>query len=511
MDGRTTRHESDTASKPVEYPMSIFLESFEATCRLGDPQQEGNLTLVPILGGLAGGMVSYMMLAEALQSEGFLVTEVEEAATVPKLLVRNRLDHPVLLLDGEELVGAMQNRVANTTMLLAANSETVIPVSCSEQGRWHQASDQFSDSGTVMPPSARSRKMASVGDSLSQDGSRASDQGEVWEAIDGLSAATEVRGTTGAMRDVFAGHEAQLTDYARAFGACEGQVGLVGLVNGEVVGLDCLSSPAAYHAASERLTRSYAMEALSSPSADMTTDTPASWAEAFLGEIEDAQEESYPGVGLGTEFRYASPGLTGVALVHDGEVLHASFQRSTLPVPFPRSYWVRPGLLLAGYYPGAPSKAEASEKLMSLLDAGIRCFINLVEEDEQGAGGTPLHPYSRLLSNLAAERGVEVTYLRIPVRDVDIPTPDSMRSILDAIDSALGRRLPIYVHCWGGRGRTGTVVGCHLIRRGLARGEAALAAIGRLRRNEETADKPSPETEAQRDMVRAWAGDGRFP
>jgi protein tyrosine phosphatase (PTP) superfamily phosphohydrolase (DUF442 family) len=200
-----------------------------------------------------------------------------------------------------------------------------------------------------------------------------------------------------------------------------------------------------------------------------------------------------------------------VALAHDGEVLHASFQRNAPPVPFPRSYWVRPGLLLAGYYPGAPSKKEAAEKLKCLLDAGIRCFINLVEEDEQGAGGTPLRPYSRLLSKLAAEQGVEITYLRIPVRDVDIPTADTMRSMLDAIDSAVGRRLPIYVHCWGGRGRTGTVVGCHLSRRGLARGEAALTAIARLRRNEETADKPSPETEAQRDMVRAWAGDGPLP
>jgi hypothetical protein len=83
-------------------------------------------------------------------------------------------------------------------------------------------------------------------------------------------------------------------------------VGLVGLVNGEVVGLDCLSSPAAYRAVSERLTRSYAIEALSSPSAEATADTPESWAEAFLAEIADAQEKSYPGVGLGTEFRYES-------------------------------------------------------------------------------------------------------------------------------------------------------------------------------------------------------------
>ena len=90
------------------------------------------------------------------------------------------------------------------------------------------------------------------------------------------------------------------------------------------------------------------MEALSSSSADSTADSSEVWAGAFLEEI-GAAEQGCLGVGLGTEFRYQAPGLTGVALAHEGEVLHASFHRNAPPVPFPRSYWIRPGLLLAGY------------------------------------------------------------------------------------------------------------------------------------------------------------------
>ena len=176
----------------------------------------------------------------------------------------------------------------------------------------------------------------------------------------------------------------------------------------------------------------------------------------------------------------------------------------TPPVPFDRSYWVLPGRLLAGFYPGAPSDEEAEQKLGALLDAGIRCVVNLVEEDETDWEDQPLRSYSGLLMRLAAERHVEVTYQRIPIRDVDVPSEATMQAILDAIDGALSRDQAVYVHCWGGRGRAGTVVGCYLVRHGIARGEQALDRIAFLRRMEATAEKPSPETEGQCAMVRGW-------
>jgi ADP-ribosyl-[dinitrogen reductase] hydrolase len=176
----------------------------------------------------------------------------------------------------------------------------------------------------------------------------------------------------------------------------------------------------------------------------------------------------------------------------------------TPAVPFGRSYWVEPGRLLAGYYPGAQSTTEAERKLTALLDTGVRCFINLVEADEVNAAGQPMQPYDSLLERLAAARQVEVTHQRMPIVDLGVPAAGSMDAILDAIDRALARGRTVYVHCWGGYGRTGTVVGCWLARHGYA-GEAALLRIEELRRNEETAAHPSPEVESQGEMVRGWA------
>jgi hypothetical protein len=176
----------------------------------------------------------------------------------------------------------------------------------------------------------------------------------------------------------------------------------------------------------------------------------------------------------------------------------------SVPVPFARSYWVVPGQLLAGFYPGSLSKAETEQKLDALIIAGIRCVVNLVEEEETSRDSHLMRSYAALLAHHAAAAGVEVTYLRIPVRDLGVPSTATMQAILDALDAALQRGQPTYVHCWGGRGRTGTVVGCWLARHGMAAGDGALARIAVLRRHEPTANLPVPENEQQGAMVRAW-------
>jgi protein-tyrosine phosphatase len=132
--------------------------------------------------------------------------------------------------------------------------------------------------------------------------------------------------------------------------------------------------------------------------------------------------------------------------------------------------------------------------------------VNLVEEDEKGAGGKSLRSYATLLAGEARSRHIDVSYVRIPIPDVSVPSVSTMRLILGAIDSALDEGRPTYVHCWGGGGRTGTVVGCYLARHRTETDEDALTTIARLRRGEETGSKASPETVEQCDMVRAWAG-----
>lgn len=173
-------------------------------------------------------------------------------------------------------------------------------------------------------------------------------------------------------------------------------------------------------------------------------------------------------------------------------------------VPFERCYWVEPGQLLAGSYPGSKRFDEAGRRLNSLLDAGIRTIINLMEEDETDWQGDEFEHYEETIRILADNRGVDVDCLRIPVRDVDVPSSIVMASILNKIDRAIAQGKPVYVHCWGGKGRTGTVVGCWLARQGRATGDEALALVSELRKNDPSRFQPSPETEKQRQMVRAW-------
>lgn len=173
--------------------------------------------------------------------------------------------------------------------------------------------------------------------------------------------------------------------------------------------------------------------------------------------------------------------------------------------PFVRSYWVVPGRLLAGYYAGDEDPGIARDKLGKLLDAGVRCIISLMEAEELDHEGHPFAPYDDEFRRLAAERCVEVELLRFPIRDMETPSRALMRAILDAIDGCIACGRPVYVHCWGGVGRTGTVVGCYLARHGIATGDQAIARIAELRRGDVARrSRISPETAAQRTLVRSW-------
>jgi hypothetical protein len=172
--------------------------------------------------------------------------------------------------------------------------------------------------------------------------------------------------------------------------------------------------------------------------------------------------------------------------------------------PFPKSWWVVHGRLLAGCYPGSPEPTEASQKLGALLDAGVRTIVCLQEKDEKGSDGRPFAPYEPTLARLADERGADAQCLRFPVRDYSTPSVETMGSILDAIDDSLERHRPVYVHCWGGHGRTATVIGCWLVRHGMPADEA-LRHIAELRSvHPELRDEPAPQADVQYKMVRNW-------
>src|SRR4051794_12498131 len=133
------------------------------------------------------------------------------------------------------------------------------------------------------------------------------------------------------------------------------------------------------------------------------------------------------------------------------------------PKPFPQCFWVHDGLLCAGCYPGDQDPATRDAKLRGLLDCGICRVVSLMEATEKGHGGRGFKPYVPRLQELAAERKVVVECLSLPIRDASSPAPRALQEILDTIDAALREQTPTYLHCWGGHGRTGTVIACHLI------------------------------------------------
>jgi ADP-ribosyl-[dinitrogen reductase] hydrolase len=160
--------------------------------------------------------------------------------------------------------------------------------------------------------------------------------------------------------------------------------------------------------------------------------------------------------------------------------------------PLPNTYWVVPGLLLAGEHPSGLTPEATHQRLTRLLDAGIESFLDLTHPSE-------VEPYDEALP-------FHIEYLRKPIRDHSLPEKrEHMMEILDCLHDALRSGRRTYVHCRAGIGRTGMVIGCLLIERGLS-GEDALDELARVwQQCERSKFWPSvPETEAQTDYVRSW-------
>jgi hypothetical protein len=302
--------------------MEKAISEYLSSLHLGNICTHKNLSVLPVF-RTGNGELVYRTLKEALQQGALVISEINEGGSVPELKAINKGAIPVLLLDGEELAGAKQNRVLNTTILVDAASEIAIPVSCTEHGRWAYSSNHFADSDIVMAPSVRSEKVRSVHENLKAGMRFRSDQGAVWDNIHEMSANAQVHSRTGAMKDVFESKEGELDAYVQEMKWEPGQKGIVVLINGLVVGLDCVSLESAYAMLHPKLVKSYAMEAI----LQKKKHAPASveTARLFLQGIVGCSEKKYKSVGLGWDYRFEAEKMVGSALAHEGHVLHAAF------------------------------------------------------------------------------------------------------------------------------------------------------------------------------------------
>ena len=204
----------------------------------------------------------YLVLDDALATGHFRVTEVSESGSVPWLLAINETSSPIFLLDGEELVGAKQNRVLNLSIMLAPKSKTEIPVSCVEAGRWRTESHSFQTAKRVQFARGRAQKMDQVSQSLCFNGEALSDKTAVWDTISAKSGRMSVASPTGAMAALFESCHDDLQDYLDAIPTLDGQFGAVYAIGDSPVGIEVFDSDATFKKLAGKLLVSYALDAM---------------------------------------------------------------------------------------------------------------------------------------------------------------------------------------------------------------------------------------------------------
>jgi hypothetical protein len=282
----------------------------EIPIQLGEPVEHRGVVVAPLFPRLKP-RAEYLTLEEAL-SLGFHVAEVDAAGSVPELAVTNPLDANVLLYDGEELLGAKQNRILNVTVLVAAQSETRIPVSCVEEGRWRTRSSHFGAARHAAYPELRRRKAERLSAAPLERGAA---QGEVWQALAEKAGRLGVHSPTGAQADVFSMYEHDLGLMRSAFPLQPGQSGAA-LVVGEEVCLDYVSRPEAFARLYPKLLEGYLLDAL-----EKADSPPAGDLDAFLAAVAEGALSRRPSAGVGDDIRLRGERTVGSGLELDGELL----------------------------------------------------------------------------------------------------------------------------------------------------------------------------------------------
>jgi hypothetical protein len=304
--------------------MESQIKSYLAGVTIGEPQIRHNLVVFP-LHAPQNGVMYFITLDEAIAAGSVVVSEISASGSVPELLVANKSDAAVLLVDGEQLIGAKQNRVLNTTVLVQGKTEVKIPVSCTEQGRWSYNSPHFSSAKYLMAHRARLLKSESVTASLRSSSTYRSDQSQVWDQVRMLQTKTGVTSPTSSMSDVFNTYDRKFEDCLAQFNCQSGQQGLLVLHNGRVAGLDLVSRPEVYARLHQKFVRSYLLEPLTDPTTEpQDLERDRTEALSFLAGITDASEEKFQSAGYGWDFRLRAPDLTGNALLADDHVIHAT-------------------------------------------------------------------------------------------------------------------------------------------------------------------------------------------
>ena len=288
---------------------------------LGTKKSYRNMAVFPLLSEKESSS-DYLLLDEGLEANLIVITEVNESGTVPELKVENRSDKNLLILDGEELVGAKQNRIVNVSILIAAHASLTIPVSCVEHGRWSYQSQRFMSKERVMPPRMRMKKNTAVYNSLVNSGTFEANQSETWDMIDEKMSGLGIDSATAAMGDIYE-HEQDITNkYLKHFSVEDHQVGMLVMINNQVIGCDCFDKHRSLKKTFPKLVKSYVLDAIDATVNKKKVVSSFQKASSFIDDVRNCLTQERPSISLGTDLRLVSQKVIGSALSVKEEIIH---------------------------------------------------------------------------------------------------------------------------------------------------------------------------------------------
>lgn len=307
--------------------LKLLLECFVESLKPLKPQSYNGFMVLPVTSELAKEN-RYLLLEEALDTGKFRIEEISEGGSVPELKVINELDREVLLLEGDILVGAKQNRTLNTTIIVGKRKELVIPVSCVEQGRWSYRSSDFKASNYHLDMDLRKEKVKDLIRSLKREGKYRSDQEKIWRMIKKKMSICYCMSPTEDLTELY-NQELKKQDkkVLEVIKPVEGQIGAIIFVHNVPFALEVFGIKGVWEKKFEKLIMSYYFEVDKTsisglPGKRDEKIEPEKLFPSLIKQIKESKKEIFKSPGEGYDLRFEEEHMTGFAIEHDGKIVH---------------------------------------------------------------------------------------------------------------------------------------------------------------------------------------------
>ena len=245
-----------------------------------------------------------------LDSDHQAIVPYHDSKNVERVKLKNNSVSPLILLDGEEIAGSLQNRIVAQTMIIPPKSEMEIPVNCSEKGR-NEYKSEFQYSDYIANSNTRRKKAYNKNNPL---------QEVVWNSIDDLETDKNTSSKTKALRDSYEKNKYDIDSYLKHFKMENNQIGVICIVENKV-GIEIFNNHSLYEKYDEMLLRSYIIDSSSSEKINISDKE----LENILASINEDSFIKKEAVGLGKYYKISNSYGNGHILIYENNMVHTSF------------------------------------------------------------------------------------------------------------------------------------------------------------------------------------------